>query len=219
MSNESKENTLSEKVTAIAERGAEWYAEESSLRLLITAIPTIGGPLDVWISTKGQKIIEKRTTNLINELKSEMGTIAEDKVNYEFLESEDFFDLIVAAFESASRTKEQLKINLYAKIIKNSVVIEDVDFSSLEYIKIISELSLQEILVLKQLYETKGMNAFDDSIFSDFGNMSRDDFIFVLKRIERVGLIYEYRQPGGLASSSVNYKFSNVLKKINQYLE
>lgn len=219
MSNEREKDTLSDQITDMAERGAEWYTEKSILRALITAIPTIGGPMDVLISTEGQKITQRRITDFINELKSEMDKITEDMVNYEFLESEDFFDLIFAAFESASRTKEQLKINLYAKIIKNSVVIEDVDFSSLEYIKIISELSLQEILVLKQLYETKGMNAFDDSIFSDFDNMSKDEFIFVLKRIERVGLIYEYRQPGALASSSINYKFSNVLKKINQYLE
>lgn len=218
MSNE-RNDTLSDQITDIAKRSAEWYTEKSTLRALITAIPTIGGPIDVWISTEGQKITQRRITDLINELKSEMDKISEGKVNYEFLESEDFFDLIVAAFESASRTKEIDKINLYAKIIKNSVVIEETDFSSLEYIQIISELSLQEILVLKQLYETKGMNTFDDSIFSEFKNMTRDEFIFLLKRIERVGLIYEYRKPGGIASSSINYKFSSIIKNIFEYLE
>jgi len=219
MSNERKNDTLSDQITDIAKRGAEWYTEKSTLRALITAIPTIGGPMDVWISNEAQKITQRRITDLINELKYEMDKISEDKVNYDFLKSEDFFDLIVVAFESASRTKEIEKINLYAKIIKNSVVIEEANFSQLEYIKIISELSLQEILVLKQLYETKGMNTFDDSIFSEFENMTGDEFIFLLKRIERVGLIYEYREPGGIASSSINYKFSNVLKKIIEYLE
>lgn len=219
MPNERKNDTLSDQITDIAEKGAEWYTEKSTLRALITAIPTIGGPMDVWISTEGQKITQRRITDLINELKSEMDKISEDKVNYDFLKSEDFFDLIVTAFESASRTKEIEKINLYAKIIKNSVVIEEANFSPLEYVKIISELSLQEIWVLKQIYETKEMNTFDDSIFSEFENMTRDEFIFLLKRIERVGLLYEYREPGSIASSSINFKLSNVLRKIIEYLE
>lgn len=219
MSNEHQENTLSDQITDIAEKGIEWYTGKSALRALITTMPVIGSPIDVLISTEGQNIIQERITDLINELTSEMDKISEDKVDYEFIWSEDFFDLIVTAFESASRTKEIEKINLYAKIIKNSVIIEEADFSSLEYIRIITDLSLQEFLVVKQLYENKELNAFDDSSYNEFENMTIDKFNFLLKRIERVGLIYEYRKPGGLATSSINYKFSSIIKNIFEYLE
>lgn len=219
MSNEHEENTLSDQITDIAERGIEWYADRSVLRAVINTIPIIGSPIDVFFSTEGQKIIQKRITDMIDELKSEMDKISDDKVDYDFIWSEDFFDLILAAFESASRTKEVQKINLYAKIIKNSVVIEEEDFPSLEYIRIITELSLQEFLVVKQLYETRGLNTFDDSSFNEFENMTRDKFNFLLKRIERAGLIYEYRKPGGIATSSINYKFSDIIKNIFEYLE
>lgn len=219
MPNERRENGLSAQITDIAKRGAEWYTDKSILRAIINTIPYIGGPIDVFISTEGQNIIQRRICDFIEQLRLELKDVKEEQVNKDFLNSEEFFDMIVAAFESASRTKEIEKINLYAKIIKNSVVIVEADFSSLEYIKIITELSLQEFLVVKQLYETRRFNIFDDSSFSEFENMTRDKFNFLLKRIERAGLIYEYRQPGGIASSSINYKFSNIIKNIFEYLE
>jgi len=109
--------TISDKL-AIA---SQMYAEESVLRAAISSVPYVGGALDIMFSSRGQSYIIRRIEGFIEELKEQVSHLEESKINHEFLETEEGFDLLVKAFNSSARTRQQEKLKLYARIIKESL--------------------------------------------------------------------------------------------------
>ncbi len=98
------------KTDALAMTAAKTYADNTALLTAVTAIPYVGGPLDVLFSAKGQKMTHTRILTLLDELKQAMAEVEEESVRKEFLESEEFFDLTMKALEASSRTRHAAKI-------------------------------------------------------------------------------------------------------------
>lgn len=199
-------NDFSEKIIKKSEKAIEEYSEMSALRSAINGIPLIGGPIDVFLSSEGQKIVNNRLKVLIDCLKFEIKQIDETKINDDFLESEEFFDLVVATFEKASKERNKKKISIYAKIMKQTLFTENVS-DSIEYMNILSEISLEQFIVISIIYEQQIQNSNENfesplkfvkasgwdklpEIVSNKG-INKDDLSFILKRLERTGLITE----------------------------
>lgn len=222
---------LPEIIKETTKKATEKYEESSKLRTMISLIPYIGSPMDVFISSEGQKIVQKRFEILIQKLQIEMEVIEEKMIDPKYLESEEFFDIMVTAFESTSRTREEEKIVLYAKILKNSVIINERDIEPEEYLKIIQELTLQELVVAKEIYnqQSKEDPESEDSILlwarkmgwdnlPEILSIHSEDLSFLLKRIEKTGLITEitgtyWDYAGG------TYVITNAFRKIMEYLK
>jgi len=56
--------------------------------------------------------------SLLEVLQEELRGIHENQVDKPYIESEEFFDLIIQALEAAARTREREKISLYARILR-----------------------------------------------------------------------------------------------------
>ena len=108
------------------ERGITNYSNATWLRttvigaagaigIVFPVIPAAVGALDVAITTKAQKIAERRLNQLCQSWESEMKQIPVQFVDKDYIESEEFFDLIFKAWESTKRTRHDEKIHLYAK--------------------------------------------------------------------------------------------------------
>lgn len=208
------------------------YADQTIIRASINAIPFVGGSLDILLSSSGQNFVIKRIETFISELNNQIEQLDKSKINHTFLEKEEGFDLIIKAFNSASRTRHNEKLKLYAKIIKGALT-EGKEFQEEDpelYLEIIEELSVKEIRVAKCLYELKEIEKENIKDNQDgFGNdalwlskkypeFDKDELTSIFVRIERTGLIKElvgsYLDYGGGM-----YLINPLFRKFIDYIE
>lgn len=185
------------------------YGDQIIIRAAINAIPYVGGSLDILLSSSGQNFVIKRIESFISELNNQIEQLEKSKINYTFFEKEEGFDLVVKALNSASRTRQNEKLKLYAKIIKGAIT-EGKEFQEGDpelYLQIIEELSVKEIRVAKILFELKEIekenaesnntnNNEDDQndalwLSSKYPEFDKDELISIFVRLERTGLIKE----------------------------
>jgi len=210
------------------------YENNTALRAVVNVIPYIGSSLDVLFASKGKEIIQKRINTFLSELHLEMEKVKEEKVDKAYLESEEFFDLLISALEKVSKTRSKRKISLYAKILKNAVLVDKVkDHDEPEkYLSVVAELSEDEILLAKIIYDqqkerphsgenelrwakNKGWNELP-KLAKDFS--SPDDLCFLLNRIAKSGLLREITgtfldYQGGV------YVITETFRKIMDFLD
>ena len=83
-----------------AEEASEAYERNMALRALVSAIPGIGSSLDIVLTSGGARS-EERIRNLIDALKEDMQermeTVADSTLDKEYLESDEYFDLVMRA--------------------------------------------------------------------------------------------------------------------------
>lgn len=186
------------------------YGDQTVVRAIINAIPYVGSSLDIILSSSGQKFIIERIEKFINEFKEEISQLQETQLNKRYLETEEGFDLIVKAFNSAARTRQQEKLKLYARIIKGALT-EGKEYEEDEpeiFLKIVEELSVKELRVAKYLYELKEIkkkkpdddnpNKKQDRMTNDawwlskhYPEFDKGELVSILVRLEKTGLIKE----------------------------
>jgi hypothetical protein len=196
-------NMPQEKSNKLA-KASEVYAENTVLRALINVIPYIGGSLDILFASKGQKIIQSRLTQILEDLKAEMNLLQEDMVDNEYLESEEWFDLVCRGFEAAAKTRDREKILLYSKVLRGAVTIQNREESSPEeYLDILAELTPKEIEVARVIYNQQSdrPQTIENELLwaiqkgwkqlSEQCSILKEDLSFVLLRLQGSGLIHE----------------------------
>lgn len=186
------------------------YGDQAFLRAGINVIPFVGGSIDILLSSSGQKFVIRRIENFINELDKQVRLLGEDKINKEFLSTEQGFDIIIKAFGSASRTRQTQKLNLYARIVRSSLS-WGIEFEEDEpeiYLRIVEELSVKELRVAKYLFELKEIRRKNPEwidpdvdrkdmkndilwLSKKYPELNEDELVSSLVRLERTGLIRE----------------------------
>lgn len=223
---------IKDKIVKATESATEIYSQSALLRAEICGIPFIGSSIDVLIGTRGQNIIQRRILSFIDKLKSEVATLEENKIDKEYLTNEEFFDLIFRAFEYSSRTKDDDKIELYAKILRGAVNLDNRDeYYPEEYLEVIKELTPFELKIARAIYEqqndqpNEGENELQWARRKGWDNLhvacgvSQEELRFLLLRIERTGLIKEltggyYDYTGGVYV--ITDMFRGIMKFINE---
>jgi hypothetical protein len=143
---------VSNALTSAEAIATERYSECGILRSCIAAIPIIGGPLDALVGTRGQNITQRRLEATISALSSVFLDAQQTNVDREYLESEDFFDLMNRVFRASLRTRHDEKRLLFAKIVKHSVLNQVFRHEAELYLKIIDELSPEEFRLASILH-------------------------------------------------------------------
>ena len=189
---------IKDKISEKLEEAIEVYSEKTVLRAILCAIPYIGSSLDVLLSSRGQKIFNDRIMFLLEQLREDMSSVEEDVIDQNFLESDEWFDLIVKAFDSAIRTRDQEKIKLYSKILRNSVI-QSVreEHNPEDYLTVLTELTSSEVRVARVLYKqqndkpTEDENELQWAKRKGWENLASEceldekDLDFLLKRLEK----------------------------------
>ncbi len=211
------------------EGAIEVYSQNTVLRTTISSIPFIGGPLDVLLSSEGQKIVQARVMQMFKNLKREMRCVQESMIDKKYLESEEFFDLILRGIEAATKTRDREKVHLYAKVLRGAVTIQNrEEFSPEEYLSILTELTSREIEVARVIYEqsertpnTDGLQWIAEKKLPQLSarcrSIPREDLQFILLRLQPSGLIRElvgtyFDYTGG------TYIITKVFQKLMHYL-
>jgi len=222
---------MNEEISERLERAAQVYSNNTVLGAIVNAIPYIGGSLDKLISARGHKIAQERIKSLLEQLQTDMGTVKENTIDRTFLESEEWFDLVVKALESAARTRDSDKITLYSRILRNSVIQSNrKTYSPEDYLTILAELTPREVELAKAIYAQQSDRPKDnenelhwarrrgwENLAAESG-LDEKDLIFLLIRLERSGLI---RQVTGsyLGYEGGVYVITEVFRKLMDYLE
>jgi hypothetical protein len=180
------------------------YSDQTLIRAGINVIPYVGGSIDILLSSAGQNFVIKRIEKFIEHLENQVSQLDASKINSDFLKTELGFDLIVKAFNSASKTRQDEKLKLYAKIIKESIILgkEYQEDEPETYLRIIEDLSVKELKVAKCLFDIKEkivilteeeqMKGNDAAILANkYPEFDKDELISILVRLERTGLIRE----------------------------
>jgi hypothetical protein len=151
-----------------------------------------------------------------------------EEINRLYLNSEEWFDLIIKAFNCASKTRQQEKLRLFAQIVKNSIVVGK-DFEEDEpelYLKIVDELTPIEMRVAKCLYDLIDKNQKNDVnkngangiiLSAEYPEFSSEELTSIFVRIERTGPIRElngsyYGYEGG------TYLINPLFKKFKTFI-
>jgi len=215
-------------------KASKIYSDQTIIRAGINLIPFIGGALDVLLSSSGQNFVIRRLESFISELNNQISQLDENKINKDFLRTEEGFDLLIKSFESASKTRQIEKLKLYAKIIKGSLLSgkEYQEDDPELYLKIVEELSVKELRVAKFLYESKNQSVIDrnfarpqngfknDSLWlsNKYPEFNKDELVTIFVRLERTGLIKEL--VGGYSDyTGGHYQINPLFIKFIDFIE
>jgi len=224
-----------EQAKKLAEESILLYNDNSPLRLCILGIPTLGPIIDTILTSKGQQISYKRLIGFFRELENEIKELDERLINLEFVESDEFYDLLIKSIESSLKTRHEEKRKLYAKIIKNRCLVQKSELNPEFYFDIINELTIEELLVAKKLYELKTTGEYEQLVKGQPENseylmqdqdvlaltdlpIEKDDYTFILLRLQKIGLIKEqtgmiFGYIGGI------YDITGTFKKLMKSIE
>lgn len=148
---------------------SEAYTENDWLRALVNLVPSVGGSLDIMISSTHNRLVKERVGQLINELASEV-SLLKDKVNNAISESEEFHDLFILSLERTARISDRNRISAIANILSkclNGIPTEDIH--PVDLILVLTELSVHEAQVLSVIigifqYEKELLSGEDNTL-------------------------------------------------------
>jgi hypothetical protein len=129
----------------------------SAVSVVLGEVPILGSVFNELRSYDAQRRIERRLHTLAEELTEQMKGVRRESVNWGFLNTEAFQDLIRKAVETAIRTRDRQKITLVAQILKGAAVSfrQENRAAAEEYLYLISDLTPQELIVALSAYNQR----------------------------------------------------------------
>jgi hypothetical protein len=214
------------------ETSLEIIAEDPVLRILLKRIPLVGDSLTELAAGKGQQIIEARRDEFLQLLAQHLATLEQLTVRKDYFLTPEGFDLLIKALDEARKTRSKEKRDLYARILKGAIIdFEQKEYSTEEYLYLISDLTPQEIKVARSLYKAPSPLLGDD--WESWKNklchehrLDEADLSMILNKISSFGLIEPVlaRVDGDylvhfVSPSEASYKAAPSFEKLMKFLE
>lgn len=167
----------------------------SFLNVAANEVSVLGSILSEARLHRARMLMERRLLALTDEWKKQMRTVKEEAIDWEFVRSEAFIDLVRQAAEVATRTRDQQKIELAARVLRGAAV-EGVQggYSPEEYLGSVSDLTPKELTAALSLYEARP--EIEDEPWKSWEDKARatlqideSDLSITLSRIASSGLI------------------------------
>lgn len=170
---------------------SKWYEEHPIARILVNAIPNIGGSLDVALSSKWNKYQTNRITEMLEKLEEEVKELKDCSLDKDILESEEFFDLIRQIAPSVTQCRCPETRTGYARIIKSALLKGDAIPDLEDLVRQISDFHEKDIIYLKNI------NSLFDSNQRVCGSiLSQIVKEYALTAVEAESLLFRYENLG-----------------------
>lgn len=157
---------------------SEKYCKNIDLRTSIKSLPLIGGHLDNLFAYKGSKIIQDRVDLFFKETEHTLRQLSEEKIDKDFINSEEGFYIFQKIYEQIIRVKEKEKIQFLKNVYINSISIDNSKkYYKERFINLVADLSIIHIEILKY-YCTR------ERVFEDEHRNPREKFTS-LKAVEQ----------------------------------
>lgn len=183
------------------------YSESVPARLALSLVPTIGPFLDLALSTLGTNVFQARVKAFADAVKEEIGSVREDMLRKDFLESEEWVSVVHRAIDASARTSSREMITHYAALLVNAATHEEPASPPPDLlISTLAELSPIEVSLARVIWSDGKSINYDEGqppyrvhvapgswekVSQQFPDAARPNLIFHLKRLERSGLISE----------------------------
>lgn len=127
------------------------YEDNILARVIVNAIPYVGSSLDIALSYKWHEYQSARIESLLTKISNELSDINDNLIDKDYIQSEEFYDLVVQIANNASKSRCEETRTGYARVIKSAMTKEEntADLESL--VRQISELNQKDILFLKTI--------------------------------------------------------------------
>jgi hypothetical protein len=184
----------------------EWYCNLPAVRAVVQALPVIGGPLDTMLAMPGQLFQQERVELLFRFIGEALSHFDQDFLKKEWVNSDEFRDILVQAIESSARSRSEEKIRINAMILTNVLAVpNDGQFWPEEYMKALADLTPREVKALFVFYKAfeevnsdSGDNELQKASKTSWAEMLQNecgidpgDITFLMKRLERTGFVFE----------------------------
>lgn len=176
-------------------------------RSKLISVPILGNYMDIVYTETVQAI---KDISFLNSLEK----LDEEKIDKEYLNSLEFYNLLVQTFNMILDEIESDKVIYYSKLIKNSIESSKDDRRyTFDYINIVHELSINQMYLLQEIYiQQKDLYKIKEEhpdctelslvekctdwkklpdVLKDKYGIEKNDLNFLLKRTESTGLIHE----------------------------
>jgi hypothetical protein len=207
----------------------ESYSNNAIIRSLVNLIPYIGSSLDVLITSKIQELSWKRLQAYLEQLRVQFEKVDDSKIDWSYLNSEEFYDLFLQTSYSVIRTRSEDKIKLYSKILRNAVtrefkdplgtedlvsIIENLSQNDISFIKILSEFFMNP--EIKKRHEYYWISA--NSINKILPQYTKEVIWIGMLQLERYNLIIRNASISSTHLDNYVYSETPILLSIIEYL-
>lgn len=202
----------------------------SFLNVAANEVPILGSILSEARLHRAQMFMERRLSALAEEWKRQMETVKEETVDWEFVRSEAFIDLVRQAAEVTIRTRDQQKIEFVARVLRGASV-EGVrgEYSPEEYLGLVANLTTKELMVALSLYKAQPemrdepWKTWKDQAHAEL-QIDESDLSITLSRVASSGLIEAVvigTDEGGMwafMSEAGYYRVAPAFEKLMRFL-
>ena len=203
----------------------EKYNENKIFRAIINAVPYIGGSLDTLMTSDIQKKSMERFENFINLFSKEISEIKQDKLDYNFLKSEEFYDLYIQTLNLVIKTRLREKIRAYSKILASSLITETQnEINPEDIVNIIGNLTETHILWIKEIakyQKSENPKTINKTIIfkaGTFDKFTKEYSLFGLIGLLNNNLIIRHPATGSAHVAEIYYSTTTVFKTIESFL-
>lgn len=127
------------------------YDNNTIARTIVNLIPHIGGALDTVLSSKWTHYHSIRVEDFQKKIVTEISTLNENAVNKQFLETEEFYDLIYRIVSNAFSSRCPETRTGYAKVLRSAICQEEKMSTLEELVCKIADLREKDILFLRRI--------------------------------------------------------------------
>jgi DNA-binding MarR family transcriptional regulator len=225
LNNKDKEIVLSSNESLI-----EIYGGSGVTKAIVQLIPWVGTFINEILSEKSNKIKEKRLETFLNALYDCIKDLDKSTLKNNWINSEEFYDLLDRAISSSLKTRSKEKIQINAFILSNVLHLKENEqnFRPEEYLAALEDLTPLEVKALLTIYQTDLLNetnkangkeehiTYPVALQKECG-LDSSEVIFMLKRLERTGFVTELTG-AFIGYTGGEYITTSALKRLKEYL-
>jgi predicted RNA-binding protein with EMAP domain len=135
----------------LVDRMLAWYGSQPWLRAVIQAIPYGGGPADTLLAWRALNLNKRRVEELFGNISERLSSVEESSLDKEFLQSEQFFDLLRNCADIVAKTSSEYKRKHVADFLAGTIVrgqVHDLSQQIAEDLRVIQDFHLRIITSL-----------------------------------------------------------------------
>jgi hypothetical protein len=196
---------MDDRTPSKVEGAIERLNQDPYLLAAITAVPFVGGSITQALTGIGQQIVQERNARLFEQLSEHLATVDEQAIKQGYFETPEGFDLLIKAMDESRRTRSDDKRDLIARILRGALIDGESKYSPEEYLNLISDLTPQELMVLRSAYRQRPGPGMDFRMWCHSAarqaGFDRRDLFMTLSRLEAHGLIQVVEKAAGTRRS------------------
>ena len=127
----------------------KFYESNLLVKVIVNAIPHVGGPVDVVLTHKWAQIQQQRVNDLLEKISVELAELKDTAISKSILESEEFYDFIYQIANHAIESRCGEKRAAFARIIKSAIIQDKSIFDLEDIVRQVAQTQEKDLLYLK----------------------------------------------------------------------